>query len=130
MRVTLCQGQSPFWFWLTVLQDILWWPLPYEVGLTLASIITVAGLLMCLMFDIVAPKDQPHYVPKKRCKRRNILSTGLFNVLDQGATIIMERINNLKIKRRSRPLKLCYSGYRPKCKSRRVNMPSAPHLQA
>ena len=71
---------------------------------------------MCLVFDIVAPKDQPTYVPKKRRKRRNILSTVLFNALDQGATIITERINNMKVKRRSHPLKLRYSGYRPKRK--------------
>ena len=82
----------------------------------LTSIIMVAGLLTCMMIDIVALKDQPHYVPKKRRKRRNILSTGLIKVLDQWATIITECINNMKIKRRSRPLKLRYSGYLPKLK--------------
>ena len=82
----------------------------------LASIITTTGLLMCLMFDFVAPKDQPHYVPKKRHKRWDVLPTGLFKVLDHGATIITECINNMKIKRKSRPLKLRYSGYRPKQK--------------
>ena len=71
---------------------------------------------MCLIFDFVAPKDQPHYVPKKRRKRRDVLPTGLFKVLDHGATIITERINNMKIKQRSRPLKLRYSRYRPKRK--------------
>ena len=71
---------------------------------------------MCLMFYFVAPKDQPHYVPKKRRKRRDVLPTGLLKLLDHGATIITERINNMKIKRRSRPLKLRYSGYRPKRK--------------
>ena len=71
---------------------------------------------MCLMFDIVAPKDQPHYVPEKRRKRRIVLYTVLFKALEQGATIIMERINNMKIKRSSRPLKLRYSGCRPKRK--------------
>ena len=72
---------------------------------------------MCMMFHFVAPKDQPHYVPKKRHKRRDILPKGLVKVLDHGATIITECINNMKIKRRSRPLKLRYSGYRPKCKN-------------
>ena len=67
----------------------------------LASIITVAGLLLCLMFDTMAPKDQPTYVTRKRRKRWNVLSTGLFQVLEQGASIIMERINNMKIERRA-----------------------------
>ena len=40
----------------------------------------------------------------------------MFNVLDQGTTIIMERINNMKVRQRHRPLKLRYSGYRPKRK--------------
>ena len=71
---------------------------------------------MCPMFDFVAPKDQPHYVPKKRRKRRDVLPTGLFKVLDHWVTIIMECINNMKIKWRSRPIKLRYSGYRPKHK--------------
>ena len=71
---------------------------------------------MCLMFDIVAPKEQPNYVPKKRRKQRNAFSTVLCNVLDQGTTIIVERINNMKVWWRFRPLKLRYSGYRPKCK--------------
>ena len=71
---------------------------------------------MCLMFDIMALKDQPTNVPKKRGKCRNVLSTVLFNALDQGATIIMEHINNMKVKRRSHQLKLHYSGYRPKRK--------------
>ena len=68
------------------------------------------------MFYTMAPKDQPTYVPRKRRKRWNVLSTGLFQVLDQGASIIVERINNMKIKRRARPLQLRYSGYRPKRK--------------
>ena len=71
---------------------------------------------MCLIFDIVAPKEQAAYVPKKRRKCKNGLSTVLFNALDQGATTIMERINNLKVWRRSYPPKLRYSGHRPKCK--------------
>ena len=112
----LRQDQIPIWFWLTVLHDILCWPLPDEVGLTLATIIMVAGLIMCLMFDIVAPKEQPAYVPKKRRRRKNGLSTVLFNALDQGATTIMERINNMKVRRRAQPQKLRYSGHRPKRK--------------
>ena len=71
---------------------------------------------MCLMFDIVAPKEQPAYVPKKRCKRKNGLATVLFNALDQGAMTIMGPINNMKVRRRYHPPKLCYSGHRPKCK--------------
>ena len=84
--------------------------------MTLTSIFTVAGLIVCRMFDIVAPKEQPAYVPKKRHKRKNCLSTVLFNALDQGATTIMECINNMKVRRRSHPHKLHYSGHRPKCK--------------
>ena len=71
---------------------------------------------MCLMLDIVAPKEQPAYVPKKRRKRQNGLSTILFNALDQGTMTIMERINNMKVRRRSHPPKLRYSGHRPKDK--------------
>ena len=98
------------------MQDILWWPLPYETGLTLASIITVAGLLLCLILDAVAPKEQPTYVPRNRRKHWNVLSTSLFQVLNQGASIIMERINNMKVKRRALPPQLRYSGYHPKRK--------------
>ena len=54
--------------------------------------------------------------PQERRKHRNTLSTVLFNVLDQGTTIVVERINNMKVRRRLRPLELRYSGYRPKCK--------------
>ena len=71
---------------------------------------------MCLIFDAVAPKDQPTYVPRRRQKHWNVLSTSLFQVLDQGASIIMERINNMRVKRRARPPQLRYSGYRPKRK--------------
>ena len=71
---------------------------------------------MCLIFDIVAPKEQAAYVPKNRRKCKNGLSTVLFNALDQGATTIMERIANLKVRHRSHPPKLHYSGHRPKRK--------------
>ena len=79
-------------------------------------LVGIVSLLLCLLFDTMAPKDQPTYVPRKRHKRWNVLSTGMFQVLEQGASIIMERINNMKIKWRARPLQLRYSGYRPKCK--------------
>ena len=71
---------------------------------------------MCLMFDIVAPKEVPAYVPKKRCKRKDGLATVLFNALDQEATTIMGHINNMKVRCRYHPPKLRYSGHRPKRK--------------
>ena len=71
---------------------------------------------MCLMFDIVAPKEQPAYVPKKRRKRKTGLATVLFNALDQGAMTILGRINNMKVRHMYHPPKLRYSGHRPKRK--------------
>ena len=82
---------------------------------------------MCLLFDIVAPKEQTSYIPKKRRNRKNGLSTVLFETLDQGATTIMEHINNMKVRRRSRPPKLRYTGHHPKRKKGKIS--TAPPLQ-
>ena len=71
---------------------------------------------MYLVFDMVAPKEQPNYVPKRKRKHRDAFSTALLHVLEQGTSIIVERINKMKVRRRLRPLKLRYSGYRPKRK--------------
>ena len=71
---------------------------------------------MCLMFDIVAPKELPAYIPKKSRKCKYGITTVLFNAFDQGATTIMGRINNMKVRHRYHPPKLRYSGHRPKHK--------------
>ena len=71
---------------------------------------------MCPMFDSVAPKEQPAYVPKKRRKRKSCLSIVLFDTFEKCATTITECINNMKVRRRSHPPKLRYSRHRPKCK--------------
>ena len=84
--------------------------------MTLASIITVAGLIISFMFDIVASKELRAHVPKKRRKCKNGLTNALFNALDQGATTIMGRINNMKARHRYHPPKLRYSGHQPKRK--------------
>ena len=91
------------------MQDIFWWLLPDDVGLTLAAIFMVSGLLMSLIFDGVAPKEQPAYVPKKRRRCKSCLSIALLGALDQCATTLTERINNMKVQRRYHLPRLRYS---------------------
>ena len=82
----------------------------------LASIIMVAGLLLCLIFDTMAPKDQPTYVPKKRLKHNRFLTVALQHAFGQCTTTVMESISNMKVRHRSHHPKLRYSVHRPKCK--------------
>ena len=114
--MTATPGPSLNLVMVDVLHDILWWILPNDVVLTLAAIITMSGLIICLMFDCVASKEQPAYVPKESRRRKSCLSIVLFDALEQCATTIAERINNKKVRRRSHPTKLHYSGHRPKRK--------------
>ena len=99
-----------------MLQDFLWWILPDNVGLTLAAIIAVSGIITCLIFDSVAPRIQAAYVPRKRRKHKSYLPVVIIDALEQCATTITERINNMKVRCRSHHPKLCYSGHRRKRK--------------
>ena len=98
------------------MRNIFWWLLPGDVALTLAAIFAVSGLIMCLMFDGVAPKELPAYVPKTRRRLKSCLSIALLGALDQCAMTLTEHINNMKVRRRYHLPRLHYSGHRPKRK--------------
>ena len=110
----LHQSQVFTWFWLAVIQNILSWLLPDDVGLSLAAIFTVSGLIIYLILDGMAPQEQQPYVPKKRRRHKSRLFITLLNVLNQCTTTLMKSISNMKVRRQYHPPRLRYSGHKRK----------------
>ena len=101
---------------MAIIRNILWWLLPDNVGLSLAAIYTVSGLIIYLILDGMAPQEQQPYVPKKQHSCKSRLFITLLNTLNQCATTLTKSISNIKVRRQYHLLRLRYSGRRPKCK--------------
>ena len=94
----------------------MWWLLPIEVAQTLAMLHAVSGIIIYLILDDLATKDQPSYVPRKRRRHRNRLHKVFLGILSHCCESLEARIKNMKVRRRYHPPRLYYTGQRPKRK--------------
>ena len=94
----------------------MWWLLPIEVAQTLAMLHAVSGIIIYLILDDLAPKDQPSYVPRKRRRHRNRLHKVFLGILSHCCKSLEARIKNMKVRRRYHPPRLYYTGQWPKRK--------------
>ena len=86
------------------------------MGLSLAVIFTVSGLIICLILDGMAPQELQPYILKKRRKHRSCLFIPVLNVMKQCATAHTKIISNMKVRRQYCPPRLRYFGHRHRCK--------------
>ena len=105
-----------FWFWLTMIYELMWWFLPPEVAQTSAVLYAVSGILLYIILEPLAPTDQPLYVPRQRRRHGNRLHKAFCGLLSRCCESIEASISNLKVRRRYHPPRLCYTGQRPKWK--------------
>ena len=112
----LHQSQVLTWFWLAITQNIVWWLLPDDVGLMLAAIFMVSGLIIYLILEGIAPQEQQSYIPKKRCWRKSRLFIPILTALNQCATTLTKSISNMKVRCQYHLPRLRYFGHRHKRK--------------
>ena len=105
------------WFWLAVTSNHLWWMiLPGDVGLLVAALMIVLGIITCLIFDSLLPRESPTYIPKRHRQHHGPGSTTIFKFINDGITFITKGINKLKVQRRRRPPGLYNYSFRPRRK--------------
>ena len=87
--------------------------LPGDVGLLVAALMIVLGIITCLIFDSLLPRESPTYIPKRHRQHHSLVSTTIFKFINDGITFITKGINKLKVQRRRRPPGLYNYSFRP-----------------
>ena len=105
------------WFWLAVTSNHLWWMiLPGDVGLLVAALMIVSGIITCLIFDSLLPREPPTFIPKRHRQHNGPVITTIFKFINDGITSLTKGINKLKVQRRRRPPGLYTYSFRPRRK--------------
>ena len=112
------------WFWLAVTSNHIWWILSGDVGLLIAAMMIVSGIITYLIFASILPQEPPPYRPRKRRRPRNRVNHTILKAIDVGINIITNSINNMKVQRCHRPLGLYISRYRPRRKKYKPSLPA------
>ena len=86
------------------------------MGLSLATIFLMPGLIASLILDCFAPREPLPDVLKKRYPYKSRLITPILNAMTRCTTAVMKSINNMKVRREYRPPGHCYSGHCYQCK--------------
>ena len=104
------------WFWLAVTSNHTWWILPGDMGLSIAALMIVSGIITYLIFDSLLPQEPPPYLPRKRRCRNSQISNTILKVINDGINTITKGIDNMKVQRQRRPLGLNNYRFRPRRK--------------
>ena len=104
------------WFWLAVTSNHTWWILPSDMGLLIAALVIVLGIITYLIFDSLPPQEPPPYIPRKRRHHNSQISNTILKVINDGINTITKGIDNMKVQHRCRPLGLYNYRFRPRRK--------------
>ena len=111
------------WFWLVVTSNHLWWMiLPGDVGLLVATLMIVSGIITCLIFDSLLPREPPTFIPKRHRQHNGPVITTIFKFINDGITFLTKGINKLKVQRRRRPPGLYTYSFRPRRKKYKARL--------
>ena len=110
------------WFWLAVISNHTWWILPGDVGLTIAAVMIVSGIITYLIFDSLPPQEPPTCIPRRHCCHNSQLSNTIIKALDDGINTITKGINKMKVQRRRRPLGFFNYSFHPRRKKYKASL--------
>ena len=96
--------------------------LPGDVGLLVAAMMIASGIITCLIFDSLLPRESPTYIPKRHRQCQGPAITTILKIINDGLTIVTKVINKVKVRRRRRPPGLYNYSFRPRRKKYRARL--------